>query len=71
MLDLGFGEELELILKTLPLQRQNLLFSATYPNKILNIISKITKNPLEVSIKDENKTVNTVTQRAIRVNKEK
>ena len=70
MLDLGFEEELETILKVLPLKRQNLLFSATYPSKILNIVSKITKNPIEVSIKDESQIVKTITQRVIRVNKE-
>ncbi len=70
MLDLGFEEELETILKVLPLKRQNLLFSATYPPKILNIVSKITKNPIEVSIKDESQIVKTITQRVIRVNKE-
>ena len=70
MLGLGFEEELEIILKELPIKRQNLLFSATYPNKILNIISKITNNPIEVNIEEESKTVDTITQRVIRVNTE-
>ena len=34
MLDLGFAEELDLILPQLPTKRQNLLFSATYPPKM-------------------------------------
>jgi len=70
MLDFGFEEELELLLKQIPTIRQNLLFSATYPPKVQNIIAKITKNATEVFIEDETPTVQTINQRAIEVNKE-
>ncbi|MBU0923778.1 DEAD/DEAH box helicase [bacterium] len=70
MLDFGFEEELELLLKQLPSTRQNLLFSATYPLKVQNIISKITKDAVEVFIEDETPTVQTINQRVIEVNKE-
>jgi len=70
MLDLGFSIELESILKELPKKRQNLLFSATYPQKMLDIASKITINPVEVSIKKEKQTVENIEQRAILVNLE-
>jgi len=70
MLDLGFAHELDLILKELPQKRQNLLFSATYPEKVLNISSRITKDPVEVSIDFEEPTVDTITQRVIEVNRE-
>lgn len=70
MLDLGFEVELEELLKSLPKNRQNLLFSATYPQKMLNIASKITTKALEVFIEDETQTVQTINQRAITVNKE-
>ena len=70
MLDLGFAEELELILESIPDKRQNLLFSATYPEKMLQIASRITKNPIEVSIKDETPIVQTISQRVIEVNKD-
>ncbi len=70
MLDFGFEGELDLILELLPQNRQNLLFSATYPEKILSIASKITKNPIEISLKDEEPTVQNIEQRAILVNKE-
>jgi superfamily II DNA/RNA helicase len=53
MLNLGFAEELDLILEAIPSQRQNLLFSATYPQKMLDIASKITQNPVEVSFENE------------------
>ena len=68
MLNLGFAQELDLILEAIPQERQNLLFSATYPEKILNIASKITKNPVEVSIQEDVPTVDTISQRAIEVN---
>ena len=68
MLTLGFAEQLDLVLDALPQKRQNLLFSATYPEKILNIASKITENAVEVSIDEVVPTVDTLTQRAIEVN---
>jgi len=70
MLNLGFSEELDLILKEIPQKRQNLLFSATYPPKILEIASKITTDPLKVSIQYKEPTVESVNQRAIEVNSE-
>lgn len=69
MLDLGFEEELEMLLKSLPKTRQNLLFSATYPQKMLNIASKITNSAIEVFIQSEAQTVETINQRVIKVNK--
>ena len=70
MLDLGFAEELELILEAIPQKRQNLLFSATYPQKMRSIASRITQSAIEVSIEDEEPTVQNITQRAIEVNHE-
>jgi len=70
MLNFGFSEELNLILQAIPDSRQNLLFSATYPQKILDIASKITQNWTEVSNEEEILTVDSVTQRAIEVNRE-
>jgi len=57
MLNLGFAEELELVLEAVPEKRQNLLFSATYPQKIRDIAAKITVNPVEVTIEEEAPTV--------------
>ncbi|MBV5277740.1 MAG: DEAD/DEAH box helicase [Campylobacteraceae bacterium] len=70
MLDLGFAEELDVILKALPLKRQNLLFSATYPPKMLDIASKITQKCIQVEIEYDEPTVENITQRAIEVNRE-
>lgn len=70
MLDLGFAEELDVILKALPLKRQNLLFSATYPPKMLDIASKITQKCIQVEIEHDEPTVENIAQRAIEVNRE-
>ncbi len=70
MLDLGFSEELDKILEQLPLKRQNLLFSATYPPKMLSIANRITDSAIKVTIEDEKSTVENITQRAISVNRE-
>ncbi|MDY0265627.1 MAG: DEAD/DEAH box helicase [Sulfurospirillum cavolei] len=70
MLDLGFEQELSSILEALPAKRQNLLFSATYPEKMQMIASKITQSAVDVSIEAEAPTVELITQRAIEVNKE-
>ncbi|MCH9813340.1 MAG: DEAD/DEAH box helicase [Epsilonproteobacteria bacterium] len=70
MLDLRFAEELEVILQALPTERQNLLFSATYPPKMVDIAAKITQDPTEVTFSQESPTVTRITQRAIEVNRE-
>ena len=70
MLDLGFEVELEEILKEIPKKRQNLLFSATYPPKMVAIASKITTNPIKITIQEEKDTVLNIKQRAIQVNRE-
>ena len=70
MLDLGFAEELNLILQALPQKRQNLLFSATYPPKMQEIASKITQEAIEVTIAQEQQTVEKIDQHAIAVNRE-
>lgn len=70
MLDLGFEQELNTILEALPKKRQNLLFSATYPEKVQRVASRITQRALEVSIEAETPTVERIKQRAIEVNAE-
>ncbi|MEA2098769.1 MAG: DEAD/DEAH box helicase [Campylobacterota bacterium] len=69
MLDLGFEEELELILESIPNTRQNLMFSATYPPKMKLIASKITTKAIEVKI-EERSIVESIKQRVVEVNKE-
>ena len=69
MLDIGFADELDNILNLLPNKRQNLLFSATYPPKIIDIVSKITTTAMQVEI-EETPVVNNISQQIIKVNRE-
>jgi ATP-independent RNA helicase DbpA len=48
MLDMGFIEEIEKVIEFAPKKRQTLLFSATYPDEILNLSSKIQKDALNI-----------------------
>lgn len=50
MLDMGFHDDIMRILSYLPQKRQNLLFSATMPNKIRNLAKKVLHEPVEINI---------------------
>ena len=53
MLDMGFADELDAILKCVPSQRQTLLFSATYPDSIAAISKRVQKNPIRIDVTDD------------------
>lgn len=69
MLDLGFSDELDDILDELPEQRQNLLFSATFPHSVRTLTQEILNNPIEISIKQEATIPEQLAQRAIEVDR--
>lgn len=50
MLDMGFQDDINKIIKALPPKRQNLLFSATMPEKIRQLARKLLHNPAEINI---------------------
>jgi ATP-dependent RNA helicase DeaD len=50
MLDMGFAEDLDAILKRTPKERQTALFSATLPKRILSIAEKHLRNPVRIAI---------------------
>jgi superfamily II DNA/RNA helicase len=50
MLDMGFYDDIMFIIKHLPAKRQNLLFSATMPQKIREMARKILHQPAEINI---------------------
>lgn len=62
MLDMGFIHDIRRILKLLPQQRQNLMFSATFANEIRGLAKTIMDNPLEVSVSAPNTTAENVKQ---------
>ena len=50
MLDMGFQDDINKIIGTLPAKRQTLLFSATMPDKIRQLARKILIDPVEINI---------------------
>ncbi|KRL54986.1 DEAD/DEAH box helicase [Furfurilactobacillus rossiae] len=62
MLDMGFVDDIESIIKQVPEQRQTLLFSATMPDKIKRIGVQFMKEPHEVRIKAKELTTDLVDQ---------
>jgi len=65
MLDLGFERELDLLLMTMPKQRQTLLFSATFSDAIRAMAKTMLKDPLSVEVSPRNSTVKAVKQSVI------
>ena len=62
MLDMGFIRDIRKILKTLPDERQTLLFSATFSNEIRRLAGKLLNSPVEIEVATRNKPVDLVTQ---------
>ena len=50
MLDMGFHEDIMLIIDAMPRERQTLLFSATYPDQIKAISDAIQQNPIDIRV---------------------
>ena len=62
MLDMGFREDIETIMKKIPEQRQTIFFSATMPKTILDLTKKYQKNPQFVKLVHKEVTVPNVEQ---------
>lgn len=50
MLDMGFADEIDAILGYLPEPRQNLLFSATYPDEVAAVVSALCPDAVRVDV---------------------
>jgi len=62
MLNYGFREDIERILESTPAEKRVLLFSATMPKPILNIVSQYMGDYETIKIKAEEMTNNNITQ---------
>ncbi|MEL0631417.1 DEAD/DEAH box helicase [Pseudoalteromonas carrageenovora] len=60
MLDMGFIEDIQSVIKSCDEQRQILLFSATFPAAIKQFASKVLKQPEIVRVDQTNSTASTV-----------
>jgi len=69
MLDMGFIPDIKRIMALLPKKRQNLLFSATIPSEIRQLVKSITNNPVEIDISPRNSTVSKIAQKIHTVDK--
>ena len=69
MLDMGFQRDINKIMNLLPIQRQNLLFSATFSNDIKKLAKSILNNPVSISTSPENTTVESIIQYVYNVDK--
>ena len=61
MLDMGFMPDIKRIIALLPRERQNLMFSATFPDEIRNLAKQILRNPAEVQVAARNAAADLVT----------
>ncbi|MDO6450580.1 DEAD/DEAH box helicase [Oceanobacillus profundus] len=67
MLNMGFIDDIREILKSIPEDRQTLLFSATMPKEIRNIATTLMKSPKEVKVKAKEMTVENIEQYFIEI----
>lgn len=68
MLDMGFLDQVERIIKTLPRDRVTLLFSATIPSEVRQICKAYMKHPVTIEVESPTMTVDTIQQVYYRVN---
>jgi ATP-dependent RNA helicase RhlE len=67
LFSLGFAAELGRILSLLPADRQNLLFSATYPAEVNALATELLEHPLRVDVASTPDTTPDIVERAIEV----
>ncbi|QEO56802.1 DEAD/DEAH box helicase [Francisella marina] len=63
MLRMGFIDDVRYVLSHVSDECQRLLFSATIPTDIADIIQEYLRNPCKIQVKAKTKTANTVTQK--------
>ncbi len=69
MLDMGFIRDIRKILKVLPENRQNLLFSATFSDDIRKLAARTLDSPAEIQVAQKNTTADRVSQLVYPVDK--
>ncbi len=62
MLDIGFADDMEYILRHTPRERQTALFSATMPNFVLRLIERYMRQPRWIHINPDQATVREIDQ---------
>jgi len=62
MLDMGFVDDIQSILSKMPEERQTVMFSATIPTGIRQLIERFTRNPVNVRVEAQSLTVPAIEQ---------
>ena len=62
MLDMGFIDQVERIIRSVPRDRVTALFSATIPDEVKRICSRYMKDPETIETESQTKTVDTIRQ---------
>jgi superfamily II DNA/RNA helicase len=70
MLDMGFSQQIEKIVKFLPPARQTLLFSATLPADILKVAEKYLRLPVRVSVSPTTTAAPNIKQETLHLNED-
>jgi ATP-dependent RNA helicase RhlE len=71
MLDMGFIRDIRRIISLLPKQRQNLLFFATFSDKIKTLAAGLLKSPTMIEVARRNVTADTIAQKVYHVDYDK
>lgn len=67
MLELGFREQIQDIFERLPVKKQSMMFSATYPARVLKLAEKYLNNPVKIFAEEVNKPNQNITQKVIKI----
>ncbi|MBT7543099.1 MAG: DEAD/DEAH box helicase [Gammaproteobacteria bacterium] len=67
MLDMGFGIQIDQILKFMPKKRQTLMFSATFPKNIVTLANKYLIEPEKITIDIENSILKNIKHEIIHI----
>jgi ATP-dependent RNA helicase RhlE len=65
MLDMGFLDDIQEIIRSIPAKKQTMMFSATMPESIAELARSILKNPKRVQVTPVSSTVEKIRQRVI------
>jgi ATP-dependent RNA helicase RhlE len=71
MLDMGFIHDIKRVLKLLPANRQNLLFSATFSDDIKALADSLLKSPALIEVARRNATADTIAQKVHPVDRDR
>ncbi len=71
MIDMGFIDDIKKLIEETSVQRQIVMFSATYSREIKGLASTFLKNHVEVSIETSKKTVDSIEQKFVYTDSEK